>query len=53
MGFENDLPIWNKLTEAQKQTLSSVVEISGGKKPEALQDRQALREIVTERYPCA
>ena len=41
MEFENYLPIWNKLTDSQKQTLSSVVEFRSVKKGTHIHDSSA------------
>ena len=41
MHFENYLPIWNKLTDSQKQTLSSVVEFRTVKKGTHIHDSSA------------
>ena len=41
MGFESYLPIWNKLTPAQKETISSVVEFRTVKKGTHIHDNSA------------
>ena len=41
MGFEGYLPIWNKLTESQKQTLSELVEFRSVKKGTHIHDSSA------------
>ena len=41
MGFEEYLPIWNKLTESQKQTLSELVEFRSVKKGTHIHDSSA------------
>ena len=41
MGFENYLPVWNKLTETQKQTLSERVEFRSVKKGTHIHDSSA------------
>ena len=41
MGYENYLPIWNKLTDSQKQALSEVVEFRSVKKGTHIHDSSA------------
>ena len=41
MGFESYLPIWNKLTQSQKEAISSVVEFRNVKKGTHIHDNSA------------